>query len=77
MNERIRELADRAEIYFSPSRIPETGFEYQGTDISQEDLVKFAELIIRECAFACERFGESGDGYTCSAEIFQHFGVEE
>ena len=38
---------------------------------------KFAELIVQECADVCERFGESGDGYTCSAEILEHFGVEE
>ena len=38
---------------------------------------KFAELIVRECADLCESFGESGDGYTCSAEILEHFGVKE
>ena len=38
---------------------------------------KFAELIVQECADVCESFGESGDGYTCSAEILEHFGVEE
>lgn len=51
------------------------------TSIGADDLSKFsrvfAELIVRECADICERFGESGDGYTCSAEILEHFGVGE
>lgn len=33
----------------------------------------YGELIVRECANVCERFGESGDGYTCSVEILEHF----
>ena len=41
------------------------------------DPTKFAELIVQECADVCQGFGESGDGYTCSYEILEHFGVEE
>jgi hypothetical protein len=44
---------------------------------SNHDEVVFAELVIKECAYICYRFGESGDGYTCSAEVLKHFGVEE
>ena len=61
MNERIKELAEQA--------------SFKNKD--EESIQYFAELIIQECADVCERFGESGDGYTCSAEILEHFGVEE
>ena len=68
MNERIRELAEQAGAKF-----PFGGF----VNYDQFDCEKFAELIIQECADLCESFGESGDGYTCSAEILEHFKVEE
>ena len=73
MNERIRELVKQAG--FHPDR------NWDHTDwhaAGHSDLFeKFAELIVQECADLCESFGESGDGYTCSAEILEHFGVEE
>jgi hypothetical protein len=64
MNERIRELLVQSGL-----------LDY--TKIVVPEHEKFAELIIKECADLCESFGESGDGYTCSAEILEHFGVEE
>ena len=42
----------------------------------QEAIIKLAKLIVRECAVVCRRYGESGDGYTCSNDIKEHFGVE-
>jgi hypothetical protein len=50
MNERIRELAVKAQIYFSYDRGPGTDNELQAAEITQSDLEKFAELIVRECA---------------------------
>lgn len=64
VNERLKELEQQSVVYTD-----EDGWDF--------DRWKFAELIVRECADVCERFGESGDGYTCSAEILEHFGVEE
>ncbi len=49
MNKRIFELAEQAEILFYKGRIPETGYEYEGAEVTKEDLEKFAELIVREC----------------------------
>ena len=53
---------------------------------SEENLEKFAELIVRECVGCCEQVisdpvPESVDtwfngGSQCMAEIKQHFGVE-
>ena len=70
MNERIRELAEKAEIYIVPEPFDDATRSWNA------NMEKFAELIVKECADLCESFGESGDGYTCSAEILEHFGVE-
>lgn len=50
MNERLLELAEQADIHFYQGRVPETGFEYEGAEVTVEDLKKFAELIVRQCA---------------------------
>jgi hypothetical protein len=64
MNERIRELAKEAGIFY-----------YRKGKL-QVDMEKFAELIVRECAKIvndndCEG-SIVGDGM-----LFEHFGVEE
>lgn len=71
MTKRIRELAVEAGLLIKKSNGDE--FRYGNFDPRFQ---KFAELIVEECADVCESFGESGDGYTCSAEILEHFGVE-
>ena len=66
----IEILEDQASLYASR----------QTTDLDEWEFIfrkKFAELLIQECADICQGFGESGDGYTCSYEILEHFGVEE
>jgi len=68
MNNRIDELAIQAGAKIETAHwVYYDDFSYQ----------KFAELIVKECADICYGFGESGDGYTFSAEILEHFGVEE
>ena len=84
MNERIKELAVQAnpaskEIYESDN------WEYNCAAWCAQDLEKFAELIVRECAKVCDDldiddWGDKSfdDGtYYCSRAIKQHFGVEE
>ena len=71
MNERIKELELQAADGTVDPNGPFTAEEFNNFT------KKFAELIVRECADECERFGESGDGYTCGAVILEHFGVEE
>jgi len=66
MNERIIELADKAveDISSGP------------WNISDEFCIKFAELIVRECASVCENSNyEFGTIFT--KMIKEHFGVEE
>jgi hypothetical protein len=81
MNERIRELAEQADIVF--------GF-YNNNEVlcSANDISKFAELIVRECAEISEQSqwseakGEYYEGFNeamiyVSNKIKEHFGVEE
>ncbi len=70
MNDRIRKLALQAGYR------PLPGFDFANS-MEEVFITKFAELIVKECADVCQGFGESGDGYTCSYEILEHFGVEE
>ena len=46
MNERIRELAVKAQIYFTYDRGPGTDNELQAAEITQSDFEKFAELMV-------------------------------
>ena len=69
MNERIRELAKRAEI---PNNILITTFP-------GKTIEKFAELIVKECADYLDAFNKEHhvlEGIS-GAELKQHFGVEE
>lgn len=75
MNEKIRELAEQANI-------PKYNLEY-GTELCiAPHLEKFAELIIQECANVCKTGGVSNSDYNtgrlhCVYDIKQHFGIEK
>ena len=74
MNERIRELAYKAGLH-----------NHLWLDISDSDdvldTVKFAELIVRECAHMAESFHHHQYDFTGNLELHEfiktHFGVEE
>lgn len=86
MNERIRELAERANAkpLYSPAYAPRYIFE-------EEELEKFAELIVRECAelidnkvmiTAAQTYDEVfvakfDTKELCAKQIREHFGVEK
>ena len=84
--ERIRELAEEADIQFYKSYVPETGFKYEGAEVTVEDLEKFAELIVRECALTLYKNAvqDKQAGFAHEAKIMelagdivkQHFGVK-
>ena len=62
--------------------MPETGYKFEGTMISVEDLEKFAELIVKECIDIISpyaiRMSKPGEEYLHPIqEIKKHFGVEE
>jgi len=71
MNERIKELAEQAKAEFS---------QWLGSKpaitMTYDELEKFAELIVRECAAV----GDSGDSLQdggIARMIKEHFGIEE
>ena len=68
MNERIKELAEQAGIVFW-----EISGDVDWRQANRENLEKFAELIVRECANVAADH-EALDIYE---EIREHFGVEE
>ena len=85
MNERIKQLDEQAKIDYDLRPEIARAPVWIGTD---EELAKFAELIVRECADACYKHKdvESFGIYpvrvamvtkACSDNIKEHFGVEE
>jgi hypothetical protein len=83
MNERIRQLAEQADIGFywdSPSIYAPVGEPpVEQALITPEELAKFAELIVRECAeltldYKSEAYYNGWLDYR--DEIKKHFGVE-
>jgi chloramphenicol O-acetyltransferase len=73
VNERIKTLAEQAGISLS-----QKDFSYYWVE-SAEDIEKFAELIVRECADVANQHMEHNEGtdYNVGGKIKQHFGVEE
>jgi hypothetical protein len=67
MNERIKELAIEAEMIVGEAN----GFDM--TRLMPRE-VKFAELIVRECADIADDY--DGVGSTIVSRIKKHFGVE-
>ena len=81
MNERIKQLAKQANIEFTydPTETPMRAF----AECWDDELEKFAQLIVRECADICQDIdGEDNidarsGRQDCAVEIKEHFGVEE
>ena len=72
MNERIKELMEQAGLY---------DFVIESMGINEE-MEKFAELIVRECVSIVEPMEDSGDEWCvalkgAAQEIKEHFGVEQ
>ena len=70
MNERIRELAEQADIEFDVSS------DHYGVDtavVIPYDLEKFAELIVRSCS----NIAAHHNSLDAAEDIMKHFGVEE
>jgi hypothetical protein len=72
MNERIKELAEQAGLEFDDDLALEPEPIYY---ITQKELEKFAELIIKECADIATI--NQYQSYTPGHYVLKHFGVEE
>jgi hypothetical protein len=76
MNERIKLLAEQAGVKYSlwVGSKPAAYMTY-------DELEKFAELIVRECAQVCRNqpniYALKADRDNCAIAIEEHFGVEE
>ena len=86
MNERIRELALQAGIKITPMIVDGVEYEYEDVDMDgSEDLEKFAELIVGECADIALKSGSVPNKSEVAVaeadriyhKIQEHFGVEE
>jgi len=87
MNERIKQLAEQAGLEFDDDEALEFGKQIYY--VTKEDMEKFAELIVRECAeqiieqgtdwidFSPSRTGVRPEYWNMSQHIKKHFGVEE
>ena len=74
MNERLKQLAEQAGMRFD-----RFGMVIPTTLTVQEtvNLEKFAELIVQECAKACEENSYLAlNGWQRAKQILEHFGVE-
>ena len=78
MNERIKQLAEQAGAE-TWSRAPMRAVT--GLAFTDENLKKFAELIVKECANMAESFHHHQYDFTGNLELHEfikeHFGVEE
>lgn len=74
MNERIKELAEQANLI--THKVP-NGLAHLHTE---QDVEKFAELIVRECIQVCNSRAGNSDYNTgrmhCASDIKEHFGIE-
>lgn len=73
MNERIKELAEQANIHFSRIGILDGDPDGTARLVGYSKVEKFAELIVRECAWIASDYNDTkyvGD------EIKEHFGIE-
>jgi len=67
MNERIKELALQAGAVFT---------DVHAVSLLDDEIEKFAELIVRECIQAVKNVGGYNEDYHMNA-IKKYFGVEE
>ena len=75
MNQRIKELAEQAGLL--PKEIGPV-VETPHMKKKQQDLEKFAELIVRECIDIIDEEGShEGGSIRSMKKIREHFGVEE
>ena len=74
MNQRIRQLAEKANIEFTydPTETPVRAF----VECWEDDLEKFVDMIVAECANVADDNYIHRGSRTCGLAIRLHFGVE-
>ena len=74
MNDRIRQLAEQAD-WWKPLGLP-SDWDDGDYVVTKEQMKKFAELIVRECAEVAFKHWEQHKGCSAHFSIREHFGVE-
>ena len=78
MNERIKQLAEQADVFEYKTYYDPT---FSKSVINDDKVKKFAEMIVRECAKVCRDqtnvYALKADRDNCAIAIEEHFGVEE
>jgi hypothetical protein len=79
MNELIRDIAKKAGIQITPMVLDGVEYDYEDVNMDgSEDLKKFAELIIKECAIIANRADNTETEIRCMYDVItEHFGVEK
>ena len=78
MNERIKQLTERANIHFSRVGILDGDPNGSARMVSYSKMEKFAELIVKECARKVNEDTTPDSGYTYEPwKLLEHFGIEE
>lgn len=79
MNERIKELAIQAGFFYEDYK--DIWYLEYHNQSCEEEMKKFAELIIQECLLAISHTpiesDEIGTMVRCHNQVKQHFGVEQ
>ena len=77
MNERIKQLAEQADIHFHKGGTLDAGPNGIAKFVLYSDMEKFAELIVEECLNLVDRGGEFVSRPKLVERIKEHFGVKE
>ena len=74
LNEQIRGLAEQAGFVLWKDESYNSGDVIDWSSSYDNELKKFAELIVRECLNICEDMGDNGkDGHYCADKIAKTF----
>lgn len=73
MNERIKQLAQEADMYVDLKGTPWP--KWMSAEECELAYQKFAELIIEECSTVIERNLFQGIGWNTSRAVRRHFGI--
>jgi len=74
MNERIEEIAEQAELW-KPNSLP-SNWDVGDYVVSPEQMEKFAELIVKECADIAKNYAGGSMPVSISLAIKSKFGVK-
>jgi hypothetical protein len=76
MNQRIKDIAEHANIHFSRIGLLDGDPNGSARMVGYSKMEKFAELIVKECAKVSENYAAGSMPLSIALAIKEHFGVE-